>query len=77
MGEKQLREELLRLLSEEAAHGVNPRPSDVMEAARQRWKVDEFAVREAIWSLLATHLIELTSDRTLRLITQSQYKQPA
>ena len=46
-------------------------PSDLLEqGATQRWKADEFEIREAIWQLLSSHQIELTPARRLRVASE-------
>jgi hypothetical protein len=67
MSDVQLREELFKFLKNHAAHGVNPRPLELLEQAqKEAWKADEFAIREALWYLISHDRIELTPERTLR-----------
>ena len=41
-------------------------PAELLQQARERWKADEFDVREAIWYLLSTNQLVLSPERTLR-----------
>jgi hypothetical protein len=66
MSATELRDELYRLVKSEAESGKPLRPTSVIEHARLKGVVDEFAVRDALWQLLEAHMVELTADRTLR-----------
>lgn len=71
MSDVRLREEVLRVLADKAAHGAPPRASELIAQAINQWPdVDEFAVREAIWYLLSNHKIELTPERRLQPIQE-------
>ena len=66
MSDTELRRELLKVIADEVAQGRPPLASALLQEAQERWKADEFEVREAIWYLLSTNQLVLSPERTLR-----------
>lgn len=66
MSDTELRRELLKVIADEVAQGHAPLASELLQQAQERWKADEFEVREAIWHLLSTNQLVLSPERTLR-----------
>ena len=61
-----LEAKILKHVADSCKRGRPVRAENLLSSkSEQKWQADQFSIREAIWNLLASHRLELTSQRML------------